>query len=67
MMEKASIMVGKCYRDDDGVVYRVTSHDPRTVQFVAHGRLDAGAASGQQGTEPWETFLEKVQGEVACP
>jgi len=67
MMERASILVGKCYRDDQGVVYEVTSYDGENVQFVAHARSDAAATIGQKGAEPWQIFLHKLQGEVACP
>jgi hypothetical protein len=65
MMERASILPGKCYLDSRGVVYEVTSCDGQNVQFLV--RAEPGAASGRHGSEPWETFLQKLQGEVLCP
>lgn len=66
-MERASILVGKCYRDDRDAVYEVTSYDGKNVRFVVRARSDEGATIGQERAEPWSIFLQRLQGEVACP
>lgn len=66
MMEKASILAGKCYRDGDGVVYEVVSYDGDRVRFVAHPGAGSPSPGRQQGSEPWRSFLQKLQGEVPC-
>ncbi|WP_428659394.1 hypothetical protein [Reyranella sp.] len=67
MMERASILAGKCYRDSRGTVYEVTAYDGENVHFVAHGSIDRSPASKSEGAEPWHRFLEDLQQEVQCP
>ncbi len=67
MMEQASILAGKCYRDSRGVVYEVKSYDGQSVQFTAHSSIDRAAGSKREGAEPWHRFLQDLQGEVPCP
>lgn len=67
MMEQTSILVGRCYRDRGGVVYRVTSYDGQRVQFVVHPSVNTAGANGRPTSEDWQPFLQKLQGEVACP
>jgi len=67
MMERASILAGKCYRDSGGVVYEVTSYDARNVQFLVRAGAAPVGTPAHPASEPWETFLQKLQGEVTCP
>lgn len=67
MMERASILVGKCYRNSSGVTYEVTSYDGLQVHFVVRAGADGPSPAGRRGAEPWEVFLHEVQGEVPCP
>lgn len=67
MMEQASILAGKCYRDRRGVVYEVRGYDGQSVQFVAYSSIDRATANKREGAEPWHRFLQDLQGEVPCP
>jgi hypothetical protein len=66
MMERTGILAGKCYRGVDGIVYEVIAYDGQNVRFRVRGRAESRAAMGE-ASEPWETFLQRLQGEVDCP
>lgn len=67
MMERHSILPGKCYRDSFGVIYRVVSFDGNEVQCILHHRNDRGVLVEHAHSEPWASFLEDLQNEVECP
>lgn len=67
MMERHSIMAGKCYRDSFGAVYKVVGFDGIRVQCMLYHRTEQGGVFEREHTERWETFLEDLQGEVVCP
>ena len=67
MMERHSILAGKCYRDSFGAIYRVVGFDGSQVQCILYDRGERGVLVEREHSEPWASFLEDLQGEVACP
>ena len=65
-MQRHSILVGKCYRDAFGAVYRIVSFDGNAVQCVLYHRTDRGIVE-REHSDSWADFLEDLQGEVQCP
>jgi hypothetical protein len=63
MMERHSILAGKCYRDSFGAIYRVVGFDGNGVL----DRNDRGLLVERQHFEAWSSFLEDLEGEVQCP
>ena len=49
MMERHSILPGKCYRDSFGVTYKVVSFDGNEVQCILYDRTERGGAHGKLG------------------
>ena len=66
-MDRASILVGKCYRDAFGAIYRVEGYDGNEVRYVVYHRNSRRLLSERQHAEPWVHFLADLQGEVQCP
>ena len=66
-MQRASILVGKCYRDTFGAIYRVVGYDGNEVRCVLYHRTDQGRLVEREHSETWANFLEDLLGEVACP
>ena len=67
MMERMSILVGKCYRDAFGATYRVQGYDGNEVRYVVYDRDNRGLLTERQHVEPWANFLADLQSEVECP
>lgn len=66
-MRRHNIMIGKCYRDRLGAIYRVTSFDGSGVQCVLYGDDSKGGNPEREHADNWADFLEDLQGEVECP
>jgi hypothetical protein len=66
-MGRASILVGKCYQDSFGVVYRVAGYDGNEVRCVIYDMTVPGKPVEREQSEAWRVFLEDLQGEVDCP
>jgi hypothetical protein len=47
MMQRHSILAGKCYRDRLGAIYRVVGFDGKGVQCVLYHRTDQGGSSNE--------------------
>ena len=67
MMQRHSILAGKCYRDRLGAIYRVVGFDGKGVQCVLYHRTDQGGFVEREHSQSWPDFLEDLQGEVECP
>src|ERR1044072_7899568 len=67
MMQRHSIIAGKCYRDRLGAIYRVVGFDGNGVLCVLYHRTDHGGFAEREHSERWPDFLEDLQGEVECP
>jgi hypothetical protein len=67
MMERHSILAGKCYRDSFVAIYRVVGFDGNQVQCILYDRGERGALVEREHSESWISFLEDLQGEVECP
>ena len=67
MMQRHSILAGKCYRDRLGAIYRVVGFDGNGVQCVLYHRTDQGGFVEREHSQSWPDFLEDLQGEVECP
>ena len=65
-MQRHSILVGKCYRDAFGAVYRIVGFDGNVVQCVLYHRTDRGIVE-REHSDSWADFLEGLQSEVQCP
>lgn len=66
-MEQASILVGKCYQDASGAIYRVVSYDGNEVRYVLYCASDQRSQLELEHAETWAVFLDDLQGEVECP
>ena len=66
-MERASILVGKCYRDTFGAVYRVEGYDGNEVRYAVYDFTYRGKLTERQHSEAWANFLAGLEGEVECP
>lgn len=66
-MEQASILVGKCYQDVSGAIYRVVSYDGNEVRYVLYCSSDQRRQLEREHAETWAVFLDDLQGEVECP
>lgn len=66
-MHRHSIMVGKCYRDRFGAVYRVMSVSGNGVHCALHGSDARGALVEREHDDSWEDFLSDLESEVECP
>jgi hypothetical protein len=67
MMQRHSILAGRCYRDSFGAIYRVVGFDGNVVQCILFHRNDRGVLVEREHSESWSNFLEDLQGEVQCP
>jgi len=67
MMQRHSILAGKCYRDRLGAIYRVVGFDGNGVQCILYHRRDQGGFDEREHSQSWSDFLEDLQGEVKCP
>jgi hypothetical protein len=67
MMQRHSILAGRCYRDRRGAIYRVVGFDGNGVQCVLYHRTDRGGFVEREHSQSWPDFLEDLQGEVECP
>jgi hypothetical protein len=67
MMQRHSILAGKCYRDTLGAVYRVVGFDGNGVQCVLYHPTGQGAFAEREHSQSWADFLEDLQAEVECP
>ena len=67
MIERHSILAGKCYRDSFGAIYRVVGFDGNGVRCILYHRNDRGMLVEREHAESWAIFLEDLQGEVECP
>ena len=66
-MERASILVGKCYQDAFGATYRVVSYDGNEVRYVLYHSTNQRSQVEREHAETWAAFLDDLQGEVECP
>jgi hypothetical protein len=66
-MERASILVGKCYQDTFGAIYRVVRYNGNEVRYVLYHPTDQRSQVEREHAETWATFLDDLQGEVECP
>ena len=55
MMQRHSILAGKCYRDRLGAIYRVVGFDRNGVLCVH--RTDQGGFVEREHSESWPNFL----------
>src|ERR1044071_647630 len=62
-MQRHSILVGKCYRDAFGAVYRIVGFDGNLVQCILYHRTDRGLME-REHSDRWADFLADLQGEV---
>jgi hypothetical protein len=67
MMQRHSILAGKCYRDRLGAIYRVVGFDGNGVQCILYHRRDQSGFDEREHSQSWPDFLEDLQGEVECP
>ena len=67
MMQRHSILAGKCYRDTLGAIYRVVGFDGNGVQCVLYHLTDQGALVEREHSESWADLLDDLRGEVECP
>jgi hypothetical protein len=65
-MQRHSILVGKCYRDAFGAIYRIVSFNGDAVQCVLYHRTERGLVE-REHLDSWADLLEGLQGEVECP
>jgi hypothetical protein len=65
-MQRHSILVGKCYRDAFGAIYRIVGFDGDAVQCVLYHRTERGLVE-REHSDSWADLLEGLQGEVECP
>ena len=66
-MQRASILVGKCYRDSFGAIYRVEAYDGNEVRYAVYDLTNRGRLAERQHSEAWADFLADLQSEVECP
>ena len=66
-MERASILVGKCYQDLSGGICRVVSYDGNEVRYVLYCSSDECGQVEREHGKSWTAFLDLLQGEVKCP
>jgi hypothetical protein len=66
-MQRASILVGKCYQDTFGAIYRIEGYDGNEVRYVVYHVNDRGMLVERQNSETWSNFLEDLLREVDCP
>jgi hypothetical protein len=67
MMGRANIVVGKCYRDTFGAVYRVEGYDGNEVRYAVYDLAPRGTLTERQHSEAWADFLADLESEVECP
>jgi hypothetical protein len=67
IMQRHSILAGKCYLDRLGAIYRVAGFDGNGLQCVLYHRRDQGGFDEREHSQSWSGFLEDLQGEVECP
>ena len=66
-MERPSILVGKCYRDTFGAVYRVDGYDSKEVRYAVYDFTSRGRLTERHNSDTWADFLADLQSEVECP
>jgi hypothetical protein len=66
-MQRHSILVGKCYRDRFGAIYRIVDFDGNGVKCVLYHATGQGGLNEREHSDSWADFLEDLQGEVECP
>jgi hypothetical protein len=66
-MKRASILVGKCYRDTFGAIYRIEGYDKNEVRYVVYDRTSRGMLTERQHLEAWADFLADLESQVECP
>jgi hypothetical protein len=66
-MGRASIRLGKCYRDTFGAVYKVEGYDGNEVRYAVYGLTHRGKLTERQHSESWANFLADLESEVECP
>ena len=67
MMQRYSILAGKCYRDRLGAIYRVVGFAGNGVQCVLYHHTDHSGLVEREHFQSWPDFLEDLQEEVECP
>jgi hypothetical protein len=67
MMQRHSILAGKCYRDRLGAIYRVVGFDGNGVQCILYHRRDQGGFDEREHSQSWSDFLEDLQGRSNVP
>jgi hypothetical protein len=66
-MDRASIRLGKCYRDTFGAVYKVEGYDGNDVRYAVFGLTHRGKIAARQHSESWAKFLADLESEIDCP
>jgi len=66
-MERPSILVGKCYRDTFGAIYRVDGYDSKEVRYAVFDFTSRGRLTERHNSDTWADFLADLQSEVECP
>jgi hypothetical protein len=61
-MERASILVGKCYRDTFGAVYRVEGYDGNEVRYAVYDFTYRGKLTERQYSEAVGQFSSGLGG-----
>lgn len=66
-MEPSSILVGRCYRDRFGAIYKVTSYDGLHIGFTAYMKSENGGRTEFASREVLPLFIRDLQEEIRCP
>jgi hypothetical protein len=66
-MDRASIRLGKCYRDTFGAVYKVEGYDGNEVRYAVYDLTQRGQLTEWQHSQSWADFLADLESEIECP
>ncbi len=66
-MEPSSILVGRCYRDRFGAIFKVTGYDALQITFTAYMTSKSGRRTEFSGREPLPLFIRDLEKEIRCP
>ena len=66
-MEPSSILVGRCYQDRFGAIFKVTGYDALQITFTAYMMSKSGKRTEFSGREPLPLFIRDLEKEIRCP
>ena len=67
MMQRHSILAGKCYRDRLGAIYRVVGFDGNGVQCILYHRRTKAASTNESIPRAGPTSLRTFKGRSNVP